>query len=382
VSMESRTAAQTPQVTVLMSVYNGERFLRETVESILRQTFTDFEFLIINDGSTDSSRDIVRSYSDSRILLIDNPENMGLTRSLNRGLALARGRYVARLDADDRSYSTRLEKQVAFLDASPKVAVLGAQLRFIDARGKALRIALAKRAVDPVALRWHWIFDNPLAHSTALFRRDVVWEQMGGYNEQFRTSQDFELWSRVGTEHEICNLPDVLVDFRLHENSVCRHYTPVDKIKLETVYEHNIRRLLQTDDFPREFPLRWPHVSMPLIKRTGDAQEMLRMFHAIRKRFFALYPDAANNREILDHCVFVLTRCARHFVAIDRPGSFQFILEILRRSRLPLKDLGIYAVLFFLGNRSLMHLKKKLKRNSVLHLAKTGERFSSVAFLK
>src|SRR3990170_6306785 len=103
-----------PEITVLMSVYNGERFLREAIESILNQTYRDFEFLIINDGSTDSSREIILSYNDPRIRLIDNELNIGLTRSLNKGLRLARGKYIARQDADDISFRKRLEKQVAF----------------------------------------------------------------------------------------------------------------------------------------------------------------------------------------------------------------------------------------------------------------------------
>ena len=118
-----------PTVTVLLSVYNGERYLRESIESILNQTFTDFEFLIINDGSTDDSRRIISSYDDPRIQLIDNEQNIGLSQSLNKGLKLARGTYIARQDADDISEPERLAKQVSYMDRNPHIALLGSWYR-------------------------------------------------------------------------------------------------------------------------------------------------------------------------------------------------------------------------------------------------------------
>src|SRR5659263_168424 len=114
-----QTDLKAPKVTVLMAVYNGERYLREAIESILGQSFADFEFFIVNDGCTDSSRDIILSYRDPRIRLIDNQENIGLTKSLNIGLSLASGEYVARQDADDISYPTRIEKQIEYFETYP-----------------------------------------------------------------------------------------------------------------------------------------------------------------------------------------------------------------------------------------------------------------------
>ncbi|HKQ33129.1 MAG TPA: glycosyltransferase family A protein, partial [Thermodesulfobacteriota bacterium] len=115
----------TPKVTVLMTVYNGEKFLNEAIDGILNQTFRDFEFLIINDGSTDGSREIIKSYKDPRINLVDNESNIGLTASLNRGLSLAGGEYIARQDADDISLPERLEKQISILERNPDIALLG-----------------------------------------------------------------------------------------------------------------------------------------------------------------------------------------------------------------------------------------------------------------
>jgi glycosyltransferase involved in cell wall biosynthesis len=360
--MQSTRAEDAPRVTVLMSVYNGERYLQEAIDSILTQTFTNFEFIIINDGSTDSSRDIIHSYSDPRIRLIDNPENIGLTKSLNRGLSLAKGHYVARQDADDRSHSERLQKQVAFLDDNPKVAVVGTQLRYIDADGKILRNPMPKRASNNLVFNWHWIFNNPLAHSTTVFKRDIVWQQLSGYNVDYRAGQDFELWCRVGRYYELCNLPDVLVDFRVHEGSVSRHYKPVDIMKLEKVYEYNIRRILQTEDFPRDFPVRWLHITIPTLSRIEDGNEVLRMFTDIRRRFIFLFPAALNNREIRDYTVFILSRCARYFATVDRRGALRFIVEIIRLSKMPLRELSIFAALFIFGEEFLKKALGLIKR--------------------
>ena len=143
-----------PAISVVMSVYNGEQFVAQSIESVLRQTFPGFELLIVNDASTDRTREIVTSFRDPRIRIVDNPSNVGLTRSLNRGLALARGRFVARQDADDLSLPTRLAEQLAFMRANPGVALVGTQARVMDARGRVLPRPGWGRAVSCAAIRF------------------------------------------------------------------------------------------------------------------------------------------------------------------------------------------------------------------------------------
>jgi glycosyltransferase involved in cell wall biosynthesis len=125
-----------PKVSVVMSVYNGEKYLCEAIDSILNQTFENFEFLIVNDGSTDRTLEILQSYRDPRIKVINNERNIGLTASLNKGLKIAKGEYVARMDADDVSFPHRLEQQKAFLDRNPRVAMVGSWAEVIDESGK------------------------------------------------------------------------------------------------------------------------------------------------------------------------------------------------------------------------------------------------------
>jgi glycosyltransferase involved in cell wall biosynthesis len=161
-----------PKVTMLMSVYNGARFLREAIESILGQTFRDFEFLIVDDGSTDDSREMILSYCDPRVRLVINDRNVGLPRSLNRGLDLAQGEYVARQDADDISESARLAKQVAFLDSYHDVALLGTWYRKIDEGGRI--IGDRQLPCDHVRIRWCQLFFCPFVHTAIMLRKSPV----------------------------------------------------------------------------------------------------------------------------------------------------------------------------------------------------------------
>lgn len=206
-------------ISVVMSVYNGSRYLRESVESILAQSFTDFEFIILDDGSTDSTWKILSEYAqqDQRIRLYQNEENIGLTKSLNKGMNLAQGKYIARQDADDVSLPNRFEKQVARLDC-PEVVLVSCDLEIINAQGKT--VSKYQRACDRNLVPWYLLFHNRLAgHSQVMFKREPVL-QLGGYSSDRRYSQDYELWCRLVKVGKIEILPEVLQKQRLHGESV------------------------------------------------------------------------------------------------------------------------------------------------------------------
>jgi len=212
-----------PRVSVLMSVYNGERYLREAVESILDQTFADFEFIIVDDGSTDNTWQILQSYaaSEPRIVLVQNETNVGVPGSLNRGLGLARGQYIARMDADDVSLPERLAKQVAFLDEHDEVGVVGCAIHVIDADGSPTRVKRYPTMHGP--LMWALCFSTSLAHPTAVFRKAVV-ERVGGYDNALVANQDRDLWQRLSSVTHFANLPDVYLLYRRHPHKVSRRY--------------------------------------------------------------------------------------------------------------------------------------------------------------
>ena len=210
-----------PAVSVVMSVYNGERYLRSAIESILAQTWRNFEFIIVDDGSQDSTGGLLTEYAaaDSRLVVLANPTNVGYTRALNRGLDIARGRYVARQDADDISLPERLAAQVALLDARPEVGLAGTLAQIIDARGHLRDMDYFPRALDNAAIQRQLLAANCLCHGSVLMRRHIL-EKVGRYDIACEPSEDHDLWLRLGEVSEIVNVEPRLYQYRVHAESV------------------------------------------------------------------------------------------------------------------------------------------------------------------
>jgi glycosyltransferase involved in cell wall biosynthesis len=200
-----------PKITVLMAVYNGSRFLHDSIRSIINQTFNDFEFLIVNDGSTDDSLSIIKSFHDSRIRVISNVENIGLTKSLNIGLKASRGTYIARMDADDISLSDRLALQYKYLNANPNITLLGGGAHFIDENNRVRKTKL--RLLDHYSIFFFCFFNCPFIHSSVMFRRKCL-DTVGLYDESYKYAQDYQLWSRWVNHFKVGNLKDVIVKWR------------------------------------------------------------------------------------------------------------------------------------------------------------------------
>jgi glycosyltransferase involved in cell wall biosynthesis len=215
--LEAPAPESTPKVSVLMSVQDGERYLRAAIESILDQGFADFEFLILDDASSDASRAMIASYDDPRIRLIENERNLGLTRSLNRGIRLSQGAYIARMDADDLSLPDRLQKQVDFLDADPRCAVVASFSKRIDR--SAAEVGVLKSPIEEEEIRRSLRRGNCLTHGSVMMRRQSL-ESVGLYDETMTHSQDYDLWLRLSEEHRICCIPEFLYAWRDHGDSI------------------------------------------------------------------------------------------------------------------------------------------------------------------
>lgn len=199
-----------------MSVHNGEKYLRLAIDSILNQTFGDFEFIIVNDGSTDRSMEILNSYSDSRIRLICNESNIGLTDALNEGVKVARGTYIARMDCDDISLPERLARQVVFMDSFPQVGVCGTWARDIDCAGKI--IADRQRRTGKSLEYYYWI-PSPVIHPSVMIRSDLI--RRLRYDSTVRYVEDFDLWLRtVKAGYRLHNLDEYLFLYRVHPESI------------------------------------------------------------------------------------------------------------------------------------------------------------------
>ena len=204
-------AASVPRVSVLMSVYNCRDYVRQAMESIYRQTYGDFEFVIVDDASTDGTSEILEALKDERTVIVRNATTVGLTRSLNIGLRHCRGVYVARMDADDLSLPERFAKQVEFLDGHPDIALVGSSYYRINGSGAVEKVI--RVPTDDAQIR-RWLEQkSPFGHGTVMIRREVL-AGCGGYNEAFACSQDFELWLRLVETHKMANLAEPLYSWR------------------------------------------------------------------------------------------------------------------------------------------------------------------------
>src|SRR5437764_4747886 len=223
--LPQNAVGRAPLISVILPVYNGVPYLAEAVRSIQNQTLSDFELLAIDDGSTDGSASYLQQAvrCDSRISVIANPKK-GLVEALNLGLELARGKFIARMDADDVSAAIRFKRQIDFLNASPSIAVVGSAITLINGAGRAIGaidFPTEPAHVDAALER----MDCPVAHASVMARRSVI-TSVGGYRETFRHAEDYDLWLRVGESYRIGNLSERLMCYRRHDDSVSRahHY--------------------------------------------------------------------------------------------------------------------------------------------------------------
>jgi glycosyltransferase involved in cell wall biosynthesis len=212
--------ASDPTVSVVLSVHNGQPYLKEAVQSILDQTFEDFEFIIINDGSIDGTGEVLRELKqrDKRIHLV-NQDNRGIPASRNRGLELARGKYIAVMDADDISHPERLARQVQFLETHPGIGILGTQVEMINADGE--KTGEWRFPTDPDLVAWRLLFRTGLCHPTVMARRSLL-EELGGYEEWATVAHDYGLFARAVPVTRLANLPSALLKYREHQESISK----------------------------------------------------------------------------------------------------------------------------------------------------------------
>lgn len=303
--MNTDTASTHPRVTVLMAVYNSSKYLHAAIKSILAQKYTDFEFLIINDGSSDTSAAIVESFADPRIVFISNPVNQGLTKSLNTGLAKARGDYIARLDADDIALPDRLALQVAYLDQQPEIVCVGGAFEIIDEQGNLLRTK--RHTLDPDLIRFRLITGNQFAHPSVMFRKTVIIAE-GGYNEAFRYAQDYELWSRLAHHGlKMANIADPVIQYRTHGDAISAHeltiWTAYDAAK--TTIRKNVSRYIQISD--EKFEVLFNRLHRNSVPSLGAAWFLWRFWGALRDAYLSREKLSAPN-----------TRAIRNLISVER----------------------------------------------------------------
>jgi glycosyltransferase involved in cell wall biosynthesis len=237
---------QGPEIllTVLMPAYNGEKYIGEAIESILRQTYNDFEFIIVNDGSTDRTEEVIRSYKDPRIVLI-NQQNGGVSAALNTGLKAARGKYIARFDADDVCYDFRLTQQIEFMESHPDYVLAGSDADYMSENGEYLftyrNIGHSNEEInDRISLYC------PFVHSTVIYKKSDVLA-CGGYEVNAHTFEDYFLWTRLIKRGKVINFKDPMIKVRFNSSSVT-----VDEKDRDPEFRRLKKKALQTGEISKE----------------------------------------------------------------------------------------------------------------------------------
>lgn len=236
-------------LSIVLSTYNEEKYIAKSIQSILDQSYPYFEFIIVNDGSTDNTLQIIKSFVDSRIVIIDKP-NTGLPDSLNEGIKAAKYDWIARMDGDDIAAPNRFETQVQYIDDS--VGVIGGQFKTIDENDKLSITSISSKPLKYSTCKWWLLLGmSPLAHPTVLIRKSCLLEH-GGYDANFRAAQDMELWSRLSPDVKIINIPESVLFYRKHSNNISNKRKQL-QMQLTFLgylkYVLQIRRPLSSDEF-------------------------------------------------------------------------------------------------------------------------------------
>ncbi len=230
---------KTPIVSVLMPCYNAGQFLTQAIESILNQTLTGFELIIIDDGSSDDSIEKINLYRpfDERIVYLRNKSNLGIVASLNRGIQQAKGRFIARMDADDISAPQRLEKQVDYMTKNPDCIVCGTDISLINATGETVGLRSYFTGNDTIKQRI--LQKNPFAHPSTMIRKSVLIENNISYSEEFGRAEDYHLWMRLINLGNFANIDEFLFEYRISDTSIKSRYpkeTLHDTLRLKKRY--------------------------------------------------------------------------------------------------------------------------------------------------
>jgi glycosyltransferase involved in cell wall biosynthesis len=266
----------TPKISIVMPVYNAAAFLREAIDSILAQTLTDFEYIIIDDGSTDTSRDIIMSYDDTRIVLLTHKTNKGLVASLNAGLAAAKAPFVARMDADDISLPTRLKEQYDYLQSHSDVVAVGTDATVISTDGR----ILYEQVTIPTdkAIQRILAVASPFVHGSVMLRKDILLES-GGYQSEAYLVEDYDLWVRLSKRGKLANLKQSLYRYRYNPSGETQTKTEQQKAALRKISDSVWQQYPPEGPAPRSlWPTIWPK---DLLTRepVADHQRQLAHFH-------------------------------------------------------------------------------------------------------
>jgi len=229
-------------VSVIMPVYNAELYLKDAIDSILNQTFINFEFLIINDGSTDKSKEIILSYNDKRIRYFENQKNLKLIKTLNKGLSLAKGKYIIRMDADDISFLDRFEKQVTFMENNPNIGLCGSNAQAIGSSSNIFKCPSTHSEIINA-----FIIKSPFIHPSVIMRNSVIIKNNLHYDENYIHAEDYKLWLEFIKLTDVSNMPEILLKYRISETQITNKYAKEQAVTSQKIRREFIKEYKQYD---------------------------------------------------------------------------------------------------------------------------------------
>ncbi len=271
-----------PLVSVLLPAYNAAPFVGQAIDSVLTQSYENFELLVFDDGSADNTWEIIANFSDVRIKKIRNEKNIGLIATLNKGIKLASGTYLARMDADDIAFPQRLEKQVHFMEQHPEVVLCGTAF-ICFGNGEE---AVVRYPTEDAPLRWKMLYQCPFGHPTVMMRLATLHTHNLYYAQAYQHCEDFELWTRLAEIGQVANLSEVLLKYRLHEESVSQKFVEIQQ-------EHTKKVLIR----------QWAKLGVSLTQ--ADYEVMLALF----------YKDFSQDVSFVKHAEQLLAKLVGHTAA-------------------------------------------------------------------
>jgi len=306
-----------PLVSVVMAVYNGEHYLKPTVESTLNQTFKNFEFVIVNDASNDRTKEIIHSFNDPRIKLYNNEKNIGQTKSLNAGLNVAKGKYIARIDAGDVSMPNRLQKQVAFIEKNKDITVLGTSAFRYDESGQIIDVVHMPRS--PKGRLQRIFFASPLVHISVLMKRDII-ESIGGYNEEYDVLADYELWSNLTKKgYGLSNLKEILAGYLVSPKSFgSKHSMGKSLSEASKIIQSNVNTLTSLSISLKEATQLYKFLALNMYEMTQE--DILYS----EKLFINIFYDINASKREINYLLF--RKYLKHIIRYIKEPSDKLIL--------------------------------------------------------
>lgn len=280
---------QTPLVSVLIPCYNCEKYVEEAVMSIIKQTYSNLEILVIDDGSTDNTKSILQKLTqkDSRIRYIKNEENLKLIKTLNKGLDLCNGKYIARMDADDISLPTRIEKQVDFFETHPEIGVVGTYIQIFG-----VRKSVWKMDTKDKYIRAHLFCNSSFAHPSVMMRTSILRDNRLYYNTDYPHAEDYKLWCDIAQYTKLANIPEVLLYYRINENQVSNKYNKEQKETAQRIREEYINNFLAE----RNVPIRF--IAQNTINDIQKLKHYIKERYILDKLLLVWYDSLENGKEI------------------------------------------------------------------------------------